>query len=56
MFNVLDLYVHERLGNLASVKQGLWGRNWTTRLTYGCLTTFRIYRLTGTLRHWGAHA
>ena len=41
---------------LASVKHGLHGRNWTTRFTYGWLTDLGVYRLTGTVRYWRAHA
>lgn len=55
-FNAVDSYVHERLAKLASVKHGLPGRNWTTRFTYGWLTELGIYRLTGTVRYWGANA
>jgi group II intron reverse transcriptase/maturase len=55
-FNAVDNYVHERLAKLASVKHGLSGRNWTTRFTYGWLTTLGIYRLTGTVRYWSANA
>ena len=55
-FNAVDGYVHERLAKLASVKHGIPGRNWTTRFTYGWLTELGIYRLTGTVRYWSAHA
>jgi RNA-directed DNA polymerase len=55
-FNAVDSYVHERLAKLASVKHGISGRNWTTRFTYGWLTTIGIYRLTGTVRRWNANA
>ena len=55
-FNAVDSYVHERLAKLASVKHGVSGRNWTTRFTYGWLTNLGIYRLTGTVRYWSAHA
>jgi RNA-directed DNA polymerase len=55
-FSAVDGYVHERLATLASVKHGLSGRNWTTRFTYGWVTTLGIYRLTGTVRHWSANA
>ena len=49
-FNAVDSYVHERLAKLASVKYGLYGRNWAT------LTGLKIYRLTGTVRYWAASA
>jgi RNA-directed DNA polymerase len=55
-FSAVDGYVHERLAKLASVKHGISGRNWTTRFTYGWLTTLGIYRLTGTVRRWSANA
>ncbi len=55
-FNAIDSYVHQRLAKLASVKHGISGRNWTTRFTYGWLTDLGIYRLTGTVRYWAAHA
>jgi len=55
-FNAVDSYVHERLAKLASVKHGISGRNWTIRFTYGWLTNLGIYRLTGTVRYWAAHA
>jgi hypothetical protein len=55
-FNAIDSYVHERLAKLASVKHGISGRNWATRYTYGWLTGLGIYRLTGTVRYWAAHA
>ncbi|MFJ5680631.1 group II intron reverse transcriptase/maturase [Streptomyces sp. NPDC093097] len=55
-FNAIDGYVHERLAILASRKDGLRGRNWTTRFTYGWITRLRVYRLTGTVRRATAHA
>jgi len=55
-FNTVDSFVHERLAKLASVNHGMSGRNWTTRFTYGWLTNLGIYRLTGTVRYWSAHA
>ncbi len=55
-FNAIDVYVAERLATLASVKHGLSGRNWTTRFTYGWLTSLGIHRLAGTVRYWSAHA
>ncbi len=55
-FNAVDSYVHERMAKLASFKYGLSGRNWTTRFTYGWLTSLKIYRLTGTVRYWGVNA
>jgi group II intron reverse transcriptase/maturase len=55
-FAAVDSYVNERLAKLASVKYGLSGRNWTTRFTYGWITSLKIYRLAGTVRYWDANA
>jgi RNA-directed DNA polymerase len=55
-FNVIDSYIHQRLAILASRKHGKSGRNWVERFTYGWLTDLGIYRLTGTVRYWSAHA
>jgi RNA-directed DNA polymerase len=55
-FNAVDHYVRQRLAKLASVKHGLSGWNWTTRFTYAWSTNLGIYRLTGTVRYWGANA
>jgi RNA-directed DNA polymerase len=55
-FNLIDSYVHQRVAKLASVKHGISGLNWTTRFTYGWLTSLSIYRLTGTVRYWTANA
>lgn len=55
-FSAIDNYAHQRLARLASVKHGMRGRNWTTRFTYGWLTDLGIYRLSGTVRYWNAHA
>lgn len=51
-----DQYVNERMAILASNKHGLSGRNWATRFTYGWLTSRGIYRLSGTVSYWPAHA
>jgi RNA-directed DNA polymerase len=55
-FSTIDQYVNERMAILASNKHGLPGRNWTTRFTYGWLTNLGIYRLSGTVSYWTAHA
>jgi hypothetical protein len=55
-FNTIDSYVHQRLAILASNKHGKSGRNWVQSYTYGWLTDLGIYRLTGTVRYWSAHA
>ena len=55
-FDAVDSYVHERLAKLASTKHGLHGRNWTIRFNYDWLIGLGVYRLTGTVRYWTAHA
>lgn len=55
-FNAIDSYVHQRLAILASRKHGKSGRNWVQSYTYGWLTDLGVYRLTGTVRYWSAHA
>jgi len=55
-FTAIDGYVHERLAILASNKHGISGRHWTTRFSAEWLTSLGIYRLTGTVRYWSAHA
>jgi hypothetical protein len=55
-FSTIDQYVNERMAILASNKHGLPGRNWTSRFTYGWLTNLGIYRLSGTVSYWTAHA
>jgi len=53
-FHSIDSYVHLRLARLASTKYGLHGTNWASRFTYSWLTDLKIYRLTGTVRYYGA--
>lgn len=55
-FAGLDSYVNQRIAQLASVKHGLKGWNWTTRFTHGWTTNLGVYRLQGTVRYWPAHA
>jgi len=55
-FAAIDCYVNQRLAKLASVKHGLRGWNWATRFTHGWATSLGVYRLTGTVRYWSAHA
>ncbi len=55
-FAALDSYVNQRLAQLASVKHGLKGWNWTTRFDHGWATSLGTYRLQGTVRRWPAHA
>ena len=55
-FAVVDCYVNQRLAQLASTKHGLRGWNWRTRFTHGWANSLGIYRLSGTVRYWSAHA
>lgn len=55
-FAALDSYVNQRIAQLASVKHGLTGWNWTTRFTHGWTSSLGVYRLQGTIRYWPAHA
>lgn len=55
-FAALDSYVNQRIAQLASVKHGLKGWNWTTRFTHGWTSNLGVYRLQGTVRYWPAHA
>jgi RNA-directed DNA polymerase len=55
-FAAVDCYVNQRLAQLASTKHGLRGWNWRTRFTHGWANTLGIYRLSGTVRYWSAHA
>jgi group II intron reverse transcriptase/maturase len=55
-FDHIDAYVNERLALLASAKHGQTGRNWATRYTYTWCTQLGIYRLSGRVTRWAAHA
>ena len=55
-FAAVDCYVNQRLAQLASTKHGLRGWNWRTRFTHGWANSLGIYRLSGTVRYWSAHA
>jgi group II intron reverse transcriptase/maturase len=55
-FGHIDSYVHERLAILASTKQGRRGRNWTTTFNHGWFSGLGVYKLSGTVRRWPAHA
>ena len=55
-FAAVDCYVNQRLAQLASTKHGLRGWNWRTRFTHGWANNLGIYRLSGTVRYWSAHA
>jgi RNA-directed DNA polymerase len=55
-FDHIDAYVNERLALLASAKHGQTGRNWATRYTYAWCTRLGVYRLSGRVTRWTAHA
>lgn len=55
-FDHIDAYVNERLALLASAKHGRTGRNWTTDYTHQWVTQLGVYRLSGTVTRWPAHA
>ena len=55
-FAAVDCYVNQRLAQLASAKHGLRGWNWSTRFNHGWANSLGIYRLSGTVRYWSAHA
>ena len=53
-FAAIDSYVHLRMSKLASVKYATRGRLRVSRFNHGWLTDLGIYRLSGTVRRWGA--
>jgi len=56
-FQQIDSYVHERLAMLASIKYKMrYRRNWASRFDVTWLHRQGVYRLTGTVRQWPAHA
>ena len=55
-FDHIDSYVNERLAILASAKHGLTGRNWVSRFTNQWVNQLGIYRLSGKVTRWPAHA
>ena len=55
-FDQIDAYVNERLAILASVKHGLTGRNWVTRFNHQWVNQLGVYRLSGKVTRWPAHA
>jgi RNA-directed DNA polymerase len=55
-FDHIDSYVNERLAILASAKHGLTGRNWVTRFNREWVDQLGIYRLSGKVTRWPAHA
>jgi hypothetical protein len=55
-FDRIDAYVNERLAILASTKHGLTGRNWVTRFNNQWVNQLGIYRLSGKVTRWPAHA
>jgi len=55
-FDHIDAYVNERLAILASTKHGLTGRNWVSRFNNQWVNQLGIYRLSGKVTRWPAHA
>ena len=55
-FDQIDAYVNERFAILASVKHGLTGRNWVTRFNHRWVNQLGVYRLSGKVTRWPAHA
>ncbi len=55
-FDQIDAYVNERFAILASVKHGLTGRNWVTRFNHQWVNQLGVYRLSGKVTRWPAHA
>jgi group II intron reverse transcriptase/maturase len=55
-FDHIDAYVNERLALLASAKHGRTGRNWVTQFNYEWCTQLGVYRLSGEVTRWPAHA
>jgi group II intron reverse transcriptase/maturase len=55
-FDHIDAYVNERFAILASVKHGLTGRNWVTRFNHQWVNQLGVYRLSGKVTRWPAHA
>lgn len=55
-FDQIDAYVNERLAILASVKHGRTGRNWVSRYNHQWVNQLGVYRLSGKVTRWPAHA
>ncbi|MBV9682746.1 MAG: group II intron reverse transcriptase/maturase [Solirubrobacterales bacterium] len=55
-FDHIDAYINERLAILASTKHGLTGRNWVSRFNNQWVNQLGIYRLSGKVTRWPAHA
>jgi group II intron reverse transcriptase/maturase len=55
-FDRIDAHVNERLAILASTKHGLTGRNWVSRFNNQWVNQLGIYRLSGKVTRWPAHA
>jgi RNA-directed DNA polymerase len=55
-FDQIDAYVNERFAILASVKHGLTGRNWGTLFNHEWVNQLGVYRLSGKVTRWPAHA
>jgi RNA-directed DNA polymerase len=55
-FSSIDRYAHERLAVFASAKHGRPGRNWASRYDTVWFQGLGVYRLSGGVRYWTAHA
>jgi RNA-directed DNA polymerase len=55
-FTAVESYVHERLAILTSVRHQRSGRNWATHYSWAWFSGLGVYRLSGTVRYWSAHA
>ena len=55
-FDAIQCYAHERLAIFASTKHGRSGRNWAGRYDSAWFQGLGVYRLSGSVRYWTAHA
>jgi hypothetical protein len=55
-FDQIDAYVNERFAIPAGVKHGLTGCNWVISFNYQWVNQLGVYRLSGKVTRWPAHA
>ena len=55
-FTAVESYVHERLAILTSIRHQRSGRNWASHYGWAWFSSLGVYRLSGTVRYWSAHA
>jgi hypothetical protein len=55
-FDQIDAYVNARFAILASFKHGLTSRNWVTRFNHQWVNQLGVYRPSGKVTRWPAHA